>query len=85
MSYIAIDKLYIEKRIAELDKTCEIAFETNNWEMFNTYSGIQSAYKHVLQQGIEIPVETNWGNIIGDEGEHIPDDYPNGVIIKQTK
>ena len=80
MSYIAIDKDYLESRIAELKK---MTFYYDHEENINY--GRYDELEDILSQGIEIPVEENWTKTLikaSKSGNEINEKYPTGVIIK---
>lgn len=65
---IAIDKSYIENRIAELTKHLRLSAKErteNGKRTFINLSAKISVYEDILSQSIEIPVEESWDIRLG--------------------
>lgn len=86
MNYIAIDKAYLENRIAELeaktyDKTDAMQFMASVLDMRE---------KKVLQDilflhSIEVPEAYNWDEVSTYMTDEEKEEYPNGAIIKSKE
>ena len=98
MTYIAINKDWIESKIKELEENLE------KWTKYTKYGDyallaqenaniLQTSielkiYKELLKQSIEVPVKKSWDEVplvhslIISPARLVKDSYPNGVIIK---